>query len=62
MLRAYNEVVQRRRKIYRASLREPAGALDKRSEFCSAAVKFRRNFGAKQRGLNFKICGSAENR
>ena len=62
MLYVYNEAVQRWRKIYRMSFARAGRALDKRSEFSARRVKFRRNFGAKQRELNFKICISAENR
>ena len=58
MLRAYNKAVQRRRKIYRASLREQAGLWIKDRNSAVRRVKFWRNFTAKQRGLNFKIYGS----
>ena len=58
MLCAYNEVVKGGVKFIARVLREQAEALDKRSGFCNAA-SFCRNFGAKQRGLKFKICGSA---
>nr|WP_315083005.1 hypothetical protein [uncultured Campylobacter sp.] len=43
-------------------LREQAAALDKRSEFCSAASKISAKFWRKAAQVNFKIYGSAENR